>query len=334
MCLRLCEGNQLLCWAPLRPPCIGAWCCWLVSHMSCCRLAQGLSFSYYQHPLFSVLDPRIMYEGLKRDCASDPMLLTDLNNAWHQLKMFYNKNYVNRTCRTPIQSSQSSSSFSSASGSLPHSPKKVNLTSHYQKEDWVVINELDEFYKLPQEDFDLCKPLEWWLGRRSQFPNLYRLACDLFSIPGMFINVLMLIFNCLPCTTGSAVAVEHIFSGGCDNISLWHASLIPDTVRPLITHTPWWMAQAMGYYRLWVLKGMLKIESKKNHEKIMKYWDYRFLLEYLAYMRVFTIAERNQLNEYPSYSMSCQGEAAYSASPKGPPVCTYLGHPSLRYMRQ
>ena len=84
----------------------------------------------------------------------------------------------------------------------------------------MVVNELDEFYKLPQEDFDLCKPLEWWLGRRSQFPNLYCLACDLFSIPGMFINVLMLIFNCLPCTTGSAVAVEHIFSGGCDNISL------------------------------------------------------------------------------------------------------------------
>ena len=85
----------------------------------------------------------------------------------------------------------------------------------------------------------------------------------------------------------------------------------------------------MGYYRLWVLKGMLKIESKKNHEKIVKYWDYRFLLEYLAYMRVFTIAERNQLNKYPSYSMSRQGEAAYSASPKGPPVCVHLGHPSL-----
>ena len=40
MCLRLCKGNQQLCWAPLRPPCIGAWCCWL---------AQGLSFSYCWH---------------------------------------------------------------------------------------------------------------------------------------------------------------------------------------------------------------------------------------------------------------------------------------------
>ncbi|KAF8811548.1 hypothetical protein BYT27DRAFT_7221402 [Phlegmacium glaucopus] len=39
------------------------------------------------------------------------------------------------------------------------------------------------------------------------------------------------------------------------------------TVEPVITHTPRWMAQAMGYYRLWVWRGMLKIGSK-NHQKI------------------------------------------------------------------
>ena len=102
----------------------------------------------------------------------------------------------------------------------------------------MVVNELDEFYKLPQENFDSCKPLEWWLGRRSQFPNLYHLTHDLFSIPGMFINFLMLIFDCSPCTTGSAVAVECIFSGGRDTISLRRASLIPDTtiVLMLVKH--------------------------------------------------------------------------------------------------
>ena len=57
---------------------------------------------------------------------------------------------------------------------------------------------------------------------------------DLFSIPGMFINFLMLIFDCSPCTTGSAVAVERIFSGGHDTISLRRASLIPDTIRVLM----------------------------------------------------------------------------------------------------
>ncbi|KAF8802971.1 hypothetical protein BYT27DRAFT_7111058, partial [Phlegmacium glaucopus] len=33
---------------------------------------------------------------------------------------------------------------------------------------------------------------------------------------------------------GSAVAVEHIFSGGRDTISLRCASLIPDTIRVLM----------------------------------------------------------------------------------------------------
>ena len=44
---------------------------------------------------------------------------------------------------------------------------------------------LEEYFKLPREDFDSCDPLQWWLGHCAQFPNLYRLVCDIFSIPGM-----------------------------------------------------------------------------------------------------------------------------------------------------
>ncbi len=47
-------------------------------------------------------------------------------------------------------------------------------------------DELEEYFKLPREDFDLCSPLEWWVGRQAQFPNLYCLATDILSIPGMF----------------------------------------------------------------------------------------------------------------------------------------------------
>jgi len=82
---------------------------------------------------------------------------------------------------SPIRSSQLSSSISSAGGVALHSPEKVNLTSRYKKKGRVVVNELDEFYKLAQEDFDSCKPLEW-LGRWSQFPNLYHLVCHTFSV--------------------------------------------------------------------------------------------------------------------------------------------------------
>jgi hypothetical protein len=69
----------------------------------------------------------------------------------------------------------------------------------------------------------------------------------------------------------------------------------------------------LGYYRLWVLKGVLKIESKKskeNHQKIVKI--VRILGLQIPTRN--TISERNQLNEYPSYSATHQGEAVYSTS--------------------
>ncbi|KIM78646.1 hypothetical protein PILCRDRAFT_55234, partial [Piloderma croceum F 1598] len=81
---------------------------------------------------------------------------------------------------------------------------KECLTAH--------INELEEFWKLPQEDFENCDPVQWWAGRRAQFPSLSR--------------------QCNP--IGSAVAVERIFSGGRDTISLRRASLQPETIRTLM----------------------------------------------------------------------------------------------------
>jgi len=67
------------------------------------------------------------------------------------------------------------------------SPSKVNFTSRYKKKGTLFRDELEEYFKLPREDFDLCKPLEWWVGQRAQFPNLYCLARDVFSIPGISI---------------------------------------------------------------------------------------------------------------------------------------------------
>jgi len=54
-----------------------------------------------------------------------------------------------------------------------------------------------------------------------------------------------------------------------DDISTY---LPPTTVRPLITHTPRWTAQAMGFQGLWVYGGGKKIsahESQENFEKIL-----------------------------------------------------------------
>ena len=82
------------------------------------------------------------------------------------------------------------SAVSSRNSSSLGSPEKVNFTSHYQLKDRVDVDELEEYFKQPREDFDSCKPLKWWLGRRSQFPNTYRLVCDVFSIPGMSFSLL------------------------------------------------------------------------------------------------------------------------------------------------
>lgn len=98
-----------------------------------------------------------------------------------------------------------------------------------------MVNELEEYLKLPQEDFDSCEPLKWWAGRRSQFPDLYRLVCDVFSIPGELYFCSTIFFSTSGCSfVGSAVAVERIFSGGRDTISLRRASLVPETIRVLM----------------------------------------------------------------------------------------------------
>ena len=54
------------------------------------------------------------------------------------------------------------------------------------------MNELEEYFKVPltttgpREDFNSCDPLKWWIScpSRGQFLNVYRLACDVLSIPG------------------------------------------------------------------------------------------------------------------------------------------------------
>jgi hypothetical protein len=131
-----------------------------------------------------------MYEGLKSDCTSNPLLLHHLDEVKLKLTTFFQQNYA----RYSQHRSQNLSTVSSRNSSCVGSPEKVNFTSRYQLKDRVAVDELEEYFKLPREDFDSCKPLKWWLGRRSQFPNLYRLVCDVFSIPGK--SFLLLNFCC------------------------------------------------------------------------------------------------------------------------------------------
>jgi hypothetical protein len=74
------------------------------------------------------------------------------------------------------------------------------------------------------EPFDSADPLKWWYTHKDQFPNLYHLAQNILTIPGMIV-----INACYPCSTqqhlGSAVVVEYIFSGGMNTIEIHRANL-------------------------------------------------------------------------------------------------------------
>ena len=95
-------------------------------------------------------------------------------------------------------------SISNAAQSMSLDGSPYNFTLSYKKDN-LLHDELEEYFKLTPEDFDMCKPLKQWLGQQAQFPNFYCLAQDLFLV------------NLFPCL--SVVAIEWIFSGGQDTIS-------------------------------------------------------------------------------------------------------------------
>jgi hypothetical protein len=193
-----------------------------VSHLS--SSAAVMSFN-----LFPVLDPRISYEGLMSDCCDDVTMQNRVERAKDQLHQYYLDNYAKKESPGPATQP---AVIKTSSGS----PQKVDFTARYKKRPSAMMkDELEEFYKLPQEDFNTCDPIQWWAGHRSQFPYLSHLARDILAIPGMFISpYLKYLANHLLMVQGSAVAVEHIFSGSRDTISLRRASLDPETIRALM----------------------------------------------------------------------------------------------------
>ena len=191
--------------------------------------------SEFNHP---VLDPRISYDGLKEDFdeSGDLQLLNDLNKAKQELFKFYEEHYAHRSSQD--NTLQRGTTATSSGSSIPPTS---SFTARYQRRGPQILNQLEDYFRLSREpDFDGCDPLEWWRSHRKRWPQLYRLACDILAIPG--------VLKChSECSSpdlvfpGSAVAVERIFSGGRDTISLRRASLQPETVRTLmlVKHCLW-----------------------------------------------------------------------------------------------
>jgi hypothetical protein len=129
--------------------------------------------------MFPVLDPRISYEGMKVDYADDLILSDHLKESKSNLFDYFNANYANTI---PAPSSAPSASVQSVP-IVAGSPQK-SFMARYRRKEKASINELEEYFKLPAEDFDACNPIHWWIGRRAQFPNLFCMARDVLCIPG------------------------------------------------------------------------------------------------------------------------------------------------------
>ena len=118
-----------------------------------------------------MLDPRISYEGMLADYADHPNLLMDLEKAKTELYKHYQQHYAGQSFqpnsnRDVVMDSDGASTNTSSS-------KSFQFVSRYGQRDRQAINELDEYFKIVPEDFDLCNSIEWWWNRRGQFPHLY-----------------------------------------------------------------------------------------------------------------------------------------------------------------
>ena len=144
-----------------------------------CGLLPNRFFSEFI--LLSVLDPRISYEGMKVDYADDLTLSAHLEESKSNLFDYFNANYANTI---PAPSSLASTSVQPAPMALAVGSPQKAFTARYRRKEKTSTNELEEYFKLPAEDFDTCNPIHWWIGRRAQFPNLFCMARDILCIPG------------------------------------------------------------------------------------------------------------------------------------------------------
>jgi hypothetical protein len=168
---------------------------------------------FYSLTFLLVLDPRIMYKGLKEEYSNDEDLLQYLENAKTQLQDHYHNHYANTIQRSAAAVPEPTLQ------SMDGSPQKFSFIARYRQKNRQVIDELESFLKDVPEPFNDCHPLQWWFGRCSQYPNLYCLARNILAIPGELLDIQHYpeLISEYP---GSAVAVERVFSGGRDTISL------------------------------------------------------------------------------------------------------------------
>ena len=84
------------------------------------------------------------------------MLKADVDYAKMQLESHYLCDYFCAPHPLPT-----TAPHPSISQQCDLSPQRANFTSWFKQHIPATQNELDKYFKLPQEDFDACDPLKW-----------------------------------------------------------------------------------------------------------------------------------------------------------------------------
>ncbi|OAX31085.1 hypothetical protein K503DRAFT_815280, partial [Rhizopogon vinicolor AM-OR11-026] len=95
-----------------------------------------------------------LVKGLSDDC-SDYTLQVHLDNEKEQLHQYYQDNYLAPQA-SPITPEPTTAE------TVFGSPQKVDFMAQYKKRPMNLKDELEEYYRLPLEDFDTCDPIQWW----------------------------------------------------------------------------------------------------------------------------------------------------------------------------
>ena len=108
-----------------------------------------------------VLDPRISYSGLLADCGDDLDAHTYLETTKERLHAHFHGKY-DKPLLAPAAPVASTFAMNSSS-------QKVDFTSRYRNLPQAFMDEVQEYFKLPHENFDTCDSL---VGIHSSLTSL------------------------------------------------------------------------------------------------------------------------------------------------------------------
>ncbi|HEV7737249.1 MAG TPA: hAT transposon family protein [Chlamydiales bacterium] len=145
-----------------------------------------------------MLDPRINYRRLTQDYKAELEIMNEIEARKKELLDYYSNHYAGKAPKNKDADPMSSSS------NLATEPPNIDFMARYDVDDEDgTHNELEDYFQLPSEKFRTCDPFDWWSYRKTQFPNLCRLARDILSIPGK-----LALYNFGYSQTGFSVKVQ------------------------------------------------------------------------------------------------------------------------------